>query len=132
MRKIRARGEDVRRFILDHVDKHPADISKMTAAHFGITRQAVNKHLQRLTTEQALAESGHTRNRVYKLTPQLEWKHTYNIIPNLAEDLVWRNDVSKVLGNMPDNVQNIWHYGFTEMFNNAIDHSDGSMISIQI
>src|SRR3990167_2392470 len=132
MTKIRTRGEDVRRFILDHVDKHPADISKITAVHFGITRQAVNKHLQRLTAEQALAESGHNRNRGYKLAPQLEWKQAYKIIPNLAEDLVWRNDVSNVLGTMPENVFNIWHYGFTEMFNNAIDHSDGSMIGIQI
>lgn len=132
MAKVRARGEDVRRFILDHVDKHPTDISKITAAHFDITRQAVNKHLQRLTTEQSIIESGHTRNRVYKLAPQLEWKQTYQIVPNLAEDVIWRNDVCKVLGNLPENVLNIWHYGFTEMFNNAIDHSDGLKIGIQI
>lgn len=132
MSKIRTRGEEVRRFILDHVENHHADVSKMTASHFGITRQAVNKHLQKLTAEHALSESGHTRNRVYKLATQLEWKEIYNITPELAEDVIWRNDISAVLGDMPDNVLEIWHYGFTEMFNNAIDHSEGSRIGIQI
>ena len=37
-----------------------------------------------------------------------------------------------MLGEMPNNVLNIWYYGFTEMFNNAIDHSDGSFIAVQI
>jgi len=130
--KIRTRGEDVRKFILDQVDKHPLDISKITATHFNITRQAVNKHLLRLTSEGALTETGKTQNRIYKLAPQLEWEQTWQITSGLAEDLIWRNDVSKVIGNMPDNILNIWHYGFTEMFNNAIDHSGGSMIGIQI
>ncbi len=132
MTKVRARGEDVRKFILEHVEKHPADISRLTASHFAITRQAVNKHLQKLAAEHALAETGHTRNRAYKLAPLLEWKQTYKIIPELAEDLVWRNDVRGVLGNMPENVLSIWHYGFTEMFNNAIDHSGGTEIYIQM
>ena len=132
MTKIRARGEDVRRFILDHTENHPTDISRITALHFKITRQAVNKHLQKLTTEHALTESGQTRNRIYKLAPLSEWKHSYEIMPGLAEDLVWRQDVNTTLGKMPDNVLNIWHYGFTEMFNNAIDHSDGTRITIHI
>src|SRR5688572_8755987 len=115
MTKVRARGEDIRKFILNHVEKHPADISRLTAKHYGITRQAVNKHLQKLAAEHALAETGHTRNRTYKLAPLLEWKHVYKISSGLAEDLVWRNDIRIVLGNMPENVIDIWQYGFTEM-----------------
>lgn len=132
MTKVRARGGDVRKFILDHVEKHPADISRVTAEHFGITRQAVNKHLQKLAAENALSESGYTRNRTYKLVAIVEWKQAYKIITGLAEDLVWRNDVRGMLGNLPENVLNIWHYGFTEMFNNAIDHSGGSEIVIHV
>ncbi len=132
MTRIRARGEEVRRYILEHLEKHPKDISKVAAGNFGITRQAANKHLQRLTSEHAVAQTGHTRNRVYKLAPLLEWQELFNITPELAEDAVWRNAVSKTLGEMPDNVLNIWHYGFTEMFNNAIDHSSGSEIFVHI
>lgn len=33
---------------------------------------------------------------------------------------------------MPENVLDIWQYGFTEMFNNAIDHSGGKTISVNL
>lgn len=132
MAGVRTRGEDVRGFILKKVDKHPYDVVRVTADHFGITRQAVNKHLQRLVSEQAIAQSGNTRNRIYKLATLLERRYSYRISPELAEDTVWRDDISKVLGEMPDNVLNIWHYGFTEMFNNAIEHSGGTEIYVHI
>lgn len=132
MTKVRARGEDVRRFILEHVEKHPADINRVTAAHFGISRQAVHKHLQKLVAERALAETGRTRSRAYRLSSQSEWSNHYEITPQLAEDLVWRGDIAPVLGRMPENVLDIWHYGFTEMFNNAIDHSQSSHVSVRI
>ncbi len=131
MTRVRSRGEDIRRYILEKVEESPGDISRITAEKFGITRQAVNKHLQRLIQESALIESGNTRNRTYKLCPLLEWRKFYEIAPGLAEDVAWREDVQPVLGQMPDNVTNIWHYGFTEMFNNAIDHSEGTLITVE-
>jgi anti-sigma regulatory factor (Ser/Thr protein kinase) len=132
MSRVRARGEDIRRFILEHVEKHPADISKVVAGHFAITRQAVSKHLQRLTSERSLAETGHTRNRTYQLVPLSEWRRIYKITPELAEDLIWANEVRAAIDLLPENVLAIWHFGFTEMFNNAIDHSGGTEISVQI
>ncbi len=132
MTRVRARGEDIRRFILDQVEKYPNDISKVTAEHFGITRQGVNKHLQKLCSEHSLAESGKTRSRIYKLSALIEWRGSYQITPELAEDLVWTNTIRQVISPLPDNVLDIWHYGFTEMFNNAIDHSGGSEILVRI
>lgn len=132
MTRVRARGERIRRFILENVEKHAGDISKLTAERFDITRQAVNKHLQKLSAEHALAESGHTRNRSYRLSPLLEWRKDYPITPGLAEDLVWTASILPVLGEQPENVLDIWRYCFTEMFNNAIDHSGGSTIHVHI
>lgn len=132
MTGLRIRGEDVRRYILNNIEKHPADISKVTAKQFDITRQAVNKHLQKLTAEKALAVTGNTRNKTYAVVPLSQWTQGYPIAPGLAEDLIWRNDINPKLAHLPANVLNIWHYGFTEMFNNAIDHSSGSRIIVQI
>jgi len=130
--RARARGEDIRNFILDHVDKHPKDITRVTGAHFGITRQAVHKHLRRLVFERSLTETGETRRRTYKLAPLLEWQEGYQISPELEEHVVWDKDISPILGQQPENVMDIWHYGFTEMFNNARDHSDGREILVRI
>ena len=131
MSRVRARGETIRRFILEHVDTNPRDISKMTAQHFGITRQAVNKHIRRLSSEGALTEDGHTRSRSYKLSPLVDWVKTYGVVPELAEDIAW-TEVANALGQQPDNVLDIWQYGFTEMFNNARDHSEGNSIMVRV
>lgn len=132
MTRVRKQGETVRRFIVENVEKHPMDIARVVAGQFHISRQAANKHLQHLIAEDALKVAGKTRNRKYSLAPQIEFQDTYKIELGLAEDVVWRNDISRVLEHLPENAQNIWHHGFTEMFNNAIDHSGGTEIHVRI
>jgi anti-sigma regulatory factor (Ser/Thr protein kinase) len=132
MSKVRARGEDVRKFILTNVEKHPSDITKLTAAHFEVTRQAVNKHLQNLVSEGVLLESGNTRNRAYTLCALNSWAHTFLKTDGLAEDVVWRDHILPEIGRLPENVLAIWRYGFTEIFNNALDHSEGTQIAVWV
>lgn len=132
MTRVRSRGEKIRSFIIDNVEKHPTDVAKVTAGKFDITRQAVNKHLIKLVDEHALTQHGKTRNRSYRLHPLVEWQKSYLLTDPLAEDVVWRQDVVASLGQIPENVLDIWHYGFTEMFNNAIDHSDGTTLTVQL
>jgi anti-sigma regulatory factor (Ser/Thr protein kinase)/biotin operon repressor len=129
---VHSRGEDICRFIVEHVGTHPSDIAKFAGDHFKISRQAVNKHLKNLTSEGALASEGNTRNRVYKLAPLAEWAKAYDLQGSLEEHIVWTQDVKPALGNLPDNVMNIWNHGFTEMFNNAIDHSGGKQATVHV
>ncbi len=133
--KVRARGEDIRKYIVENIGKYPDSIARITAGKFHITRQAVSKHLSRLKEEKVLTETGNTRARSYKLAPLVEWSGTYPLAGSPttpAEDVVWTNDIRPTLGQLPDNVLNIWHHGFTEMFNNAVDHSDGNGIRVRI
>jgi anti-sigma regulatory factor (Ser/Thr protein kinase) len=132
MVRIRARGEEIRRYILENIEKHPNDISKVTADHFHISRQAVNKHLHKLTSEKVLTNSGATRNHSYKLAPLVHWSQTYEVTPDLSEGDIWSRDIKSVFGQQPENVTDIWQYGFTEMFNNAMDHSGSSTIIVSI
>ena len=132
MTRIRPRGEAVRRFIIDNVAKHPKDISRLTAQKFDISRQAVNIHLRRLGDEGAIKAVGTTSDRVYTLAPLAEWSKDYLLNDGLEEDRVWARDVAPVLGSMPQNVTHIWHYAFTEMFNNALEHSEGSVVTVDI
>lgn len=132
MIRVRTRGEQIRRFIIHNVEKHSDDIAKITAAKFDITRQAVNKHLKRLVDENAIVQRGSTRNRTYHLHPLVEWSADYKRSEKLAEDIVWKEQIAPSLGKMPENVLDIWNYGFTEMFNNAIDHSEASIIGVQL
>jgi anti-sigma regulatory factor (Ser/Thr protein kinase) len=132
MARARTRGEKIRRFITENVDRHAGDIAKITANKFKISRQAVSKHLRRLVDEKALLREGNTRNRRYTLRSLEEWEGYYNLDGGLAEDVVWRNDTADLLSHLPENVLYIWHYGFTEILNNAIDHANGQHVYVYV
>jgi len=132
MAKLRRRGEEIRQFILDNVEHHPNDIANLTSKTFEISRQAVNKHIQCLVEQKALLVRGTTRSRHYILQPLEQWEHIYDLTSLFEEHIVWKNDISPRLGQLPDNVMDIWNYAFTEMLNNAIDHSSGKNVSIHL
>ncbi|MDR2208186.1 MAG: DUF4325 domain-containing protein [Azoarcus sp.] len=132
MSKVRTGGELVRKFLIENMDQHPSDVVRLTAEKFGCTRQAVHKHLQRLVTEGAVIVSGATRNKRYALAQVVHWEKIYTVKEGLAEDVVWRHDIVPQLGNLPENVLHIWQYGFTEMFNNVIDHSGATEVFVRL
>jgi anti-sigma regulatory factor (Ser/Thr protein kinase)/biotin operon repressor len=132
MTRIRARGEAVRRYLLENVQANPFSISKLAMDHFGVSRQAINRHLGLLVQEGALIESGNTRSRSYRPAPIVNWQGSYPLNSELAEDVVWRDDVGPVLGNLPENALDLWQIGFTEIFNNAGDHSGGLNVRVSI
>lgn len=129
---IRKRGENIRQFILDNVEHNPKNIVALTSSAYDISRQAVNKHIKRLVEQNSLLERGATRNKHYILHPLVKWEHIYTLEGSLAEDVVWRSDISEFINDLPDNVKDIWHYGFTEILNNAIDHSSGTQVHIRV
>lgn len=129
---LRKRGESIRRFILENIEKHPSDIARITAEKFDISRQAVNRHLTLLTKQKAIVAEGATNQRIYKLHPEAIWDKTYYLNDNLAEDAVWRKDIEPLVNDLPDNVNDILHYGFTEMLNNVIDHSSSDYARISL
>jgi biotin operon repressor len=130
--RLRKRGETIRQFIIDNVETHPQDIASLTSQTFKISRQAVNKHVQQLAKQGAILIHGTRKSRHYVLHPLTEWIHTYQVAESTKEDVVWRNDIRPLIGELPDNVVDIWQYGFTEMFNNALDHSGCETITVSL
>jgi anti-sigma regulatory factor (Ser/Thr protein kinase) len=125
-----ARGQEIRRFILAWVDEHPHDIAQRTAKQFGLTRQAVNLHLQRLVAHSDLEREGKTRRTRFSLAPKKTWQKSYS--RQQSESDVWETDVLPQVEDLPENALDIWRYCFTEMFNNAVDHSSGTRITVQL
>jgi anti-sigma regulatory factor (Ser/Thr protein kinase) len=130
MPAIRDRGEAVRTFIVANVAKHPADIVRRTAEKFACTRQAVHRHIQRLVDEGALLEAGKTRSRTYALAELISWSQSFAVASCGDEGDIWLGYVRDLLRPLASNVMDIWQYGFTEMFNNALDHAQASTITV--
>lgn len=132
MSTVRVGGERVRGFLISNIEAHPTDIVRIASEKFSCSRQAVHNHMQRLVAEGFVVVSGTTRSKRYQLAPLVEWSRVYSLAPGLAEDAVWSADIAPLLGNMPQNVLSIWHYGFTEMFNNVIDHSGAAHVTVSV
>ena len=132
MAGVEKRGAEIRQFILEHVDEHPVDIVTLTMETFGISRQGVHRHIQLLRKQKALGIRGTTRKRRYKLRPLATFRKLYYLNTPLEEDRLWRDDIRPVLGDLPENVLTIWQHGFTEIMNNAIEHSAGKRVFVTI
>lgn len=91
----------------------------------GVTRQAAHYHLARMVDDGELERVGGGRSTRYVATADLDLRLP---IAGLDEDHVWHDVSDRIpaLARAPDNVRAIAAYAFTEMLNNAIEHSGGS------
>jgi anti-sigma regulatory factor (Ser/Thr protein kinase) len=130
--KVRERSEQIRQFILTNVAEHPKDVVSLASQEFGISRQAINKHIQYLVERQALVVEGSTKNRSYHLYLLVDWTQVYPLTDKLEEHVVWEADIKPLILDLSDNARGIWAHGFPEMLNNAIDHSSGTKVIINL
>jgi len=128
----RERGERIRLQILRDVKHHPNDISRHIGSIFSISPQAVNNHIRRLENDGWLTSSGTGKGKRYFLGDLRKYHSYFPFTSGLAEDQIWRGHYSFIFEGLPENVVDICHYGFTEMVNNAIDHSGGKGVYIYI
>ena len=131
MTKRRQHGEDIRAFLLQAIAERPRELITRTCEQFGISRQAVHRHLCSLIDAGLVVASGNTRSRTYRLATLKA--HTITVpLAGLAEDLLWRKEVRPLFEGLAANVLDIWQYAFTEMVNNAVDHSGGSRLHMVV
>jgi len=126
------RSAEIRRFLLREVERDPRGLAARAHEQFGITRQAIARHIGALLEDGLLVASGQTRARTYQIAELAKHSVRIPLTKTLAEDAVWRDEIAPRLANAPANVESICHYGFTEMFNNAIDHSGAKNITTGI
>lgn len=107
------------------------NIAAALMSEFQISRQSVNRHLTELVECGDLVPSGLTKARIYQLAIKLEASQSFPR-EGLAEDAAWRTVCAPIVRDLPENVRDIWHYGMTEMINNAIDHSGSEHVQVAI
>jgi anti-sigma regulatory factor (Ser/Thr protein kinase) len=132
MGKRDVRNQEIQSFILTNLRGHPGDIARLVAEHFQISRQAALKHLAELTSQGQIVVSGTTRDRAYTLAPTAQFSKCYQRTAELEEDKIWRTEVRPLLDGVRPNVVAICQYGFTEILNNAIEHSEASAVAFEV
>lgn len=100
------------------------------AKEFLISRPSASKLVKRFISDGWLVASGSSHRPVYALGKNRVISRTYKRT-EVEEDILWQRDFAPFF-DLPGNVRNIVHYGFTEIANNAHDHSDSEQVYIMM
>lgn len=123
MRIKKEKKDEIIKDILDRVDKRKAINSFIVEKH-GITRQTVNNYLRELVKNEIIEKQGKNYEIAIKV---FDKKYKIN---GLEEDIVYEEFIKPLIVDYKSNVQMIINYSFTEMLNNAIDHSESKDVEI--
>lgn len=103
-----------------------------------VSRQYISRILKELVDEEELVKGGSTKQSLYALPKNID------ALDNTIKKRVKNEDVKEhevydelekqlpALKKLPENVQSILNYAFSEMLNNAIEHSKSDHIEIVI
>ncbi len=128
---MKNQSEKIRKFLLEQTPRHPRDIVPFAIKKFVVTPTTIHRHVNRLIAEGKLIKTGRTRGARYQLATEQNKRLTLSLREPVAEDQVWKNHLEPDFRNLPENIKRIIFYGFTEILNNAIEHSEGTQVEIQ-
>ncbi len=131
MRAMRVDKQALRKRALLLADGGGKNIAATLVSEFQLSRQSANRHLTQLVEDGDLVPVGLTKARTYHLAVKQEASQSFPR-EGLSEDIAWRTVCAPVVKDLPENVRDIWHYGMTEMINNAIDHSGSTDVRVAI
>ncbi len=129
---MREQSEKIRAFLIRQIYEQSPTPATAACKKFGISRQAVGRHIRRLIEDHFITTEGKTKGKKYILRPIANETFALTISQELQEDRVWRERVSPLLTGIRENVIRICEYGFTEMLNNAVAHSEGKRVTIEV
>ncbi|MBC8288018.1 MAG: DUF4325 domain-containing protein [Nitrospinae bacterium] len=128
---VKNQAEEIRSYLLAKIPVHPKNIVAKTSKAFVCSRTTVHRHLNRLLRDGKIIKSGTTRQAQYFLKTEKNKRILVPLKPGVEEDKVWKDNFSTDFEILPKNIQDICEYGFLEMLNNAIDHSEGTGVMIK-
>ncbi len=108
---------------------HPQHLCAVLAQQHGVSRSTMGKALRVLIGEGWLVREG-TSRPVYKPGVWRDVSRTYPLA-GLDEQTPWERDFAPCFA-LPANIARLAHHAFTELLNNAVDHSGGTKVSISM
>lgn len=123
--------------ILNWIRNKKSASARKLAARFGVSRQYLHRFLRELVEEGAIRLVGRTNNARYVISSSEKIEsETFSLVftkGHFSESDVWGKigEEMRVCARVPKNVGRILEYAFTEMCNNAIEHSRSRKIFIK-
>lgn len=111
---------------VQHGDALPAHLMQ----RLGISRRRASLLLNKLVALQWLSSTGTPRKPQHGPGPLRQVVKRY-ALEGLQEDLPWRRDFAPCF-ELPAEVARMTQHAFTELLNNAVDHSGGSAVTVSM
>ena len=116
--------------------------TRQLAGKYGVSRQYASSLVAELVAENKLIKLGATKKALY-VSPAYARKHPDIFPPKYRKTYVNKGlEEHKVLdqiersfpplGKLPENVRSIFTYAFSEMLNNAIEHSASARVGVEV
>ncbi len=131
---------EINDLILDIANKNKtfktADVVKRLGGRY--TRQYISSKISKMVKDKLLLKGGSTSGAFYALPSNsdqvFENIRLRFLRDSVEEHRVFNNirDRYKLIQELPENVSSLLFYGFTEMLNNAIEHSESKYVEIEV
>ena len=121
--------ESIKRYMLEKIRNDDEAYIQKTIENFGISVTTVKRYLKECLEKGILEEKESQTG--YALACQ-EWFFSYDRKEGLQEDKLFVTDVRPALANLSNEANQIWYYVFSEIMNNAIDHSNAQHIYCKV
>jgi len=122
----------IKQFILNNIPLHQKDIIYTAVNQFGISRQAALKHMNALIDNNMVMAYGKTRDRRYKLIPQVNYNKIIPIDSDFILHDVLQENFLIHLESLPKNIFQICEYSIEALVNNIVEHSQASNLYIKL
>ena len=109
---------------------HGAQLPDHVVQRLGVSRRSALALLRKLVAAQWLQRDGMRRDAAYRPGPLRQVVQRYPLA-GLQEDLPWQRDFAPCFA-LPPNVARMAQHAFTELLNNAIDHSGGTQVTVSV
>jgi anti-sigma regulatory factor (Ser/Thr protein kinase) len=110
--------------------QHGTALPQALMAHLGVSRRRAGELLRQLVQSGWLQREGTARRPQYHPGGLRQVVRRY-ALDGLQEDLPWRRDFAPFF-DLPPQVARLAQHAFTELLNNAVDHSGGTRVTVSM
>lgn len=120
----------IKHYLLEQIEQGEKKYASKTSQCFETSKQTIYNYVKELLSEEVLEKND--KGRYVLKTTTKSFKFKMSDIMEKGEDIVYKEHIQDYTKKFSKNVQDIWEYAFTEMLNNAIDHSNAKNVQILV
>lgn len=130
MKFTQEKKDSIIAYILEKVSENCKNLSKTVSENLGINQTTVHRYVEDLLEKGVIVRK---KRGQYELSGMEKTFILSRSKGALRSDIaVYEQTLEPLVQKFPENIRSIWSYVFTEMINNAIDHSEAETVVVKV